>query len=144
MSYMYRSKPENLRFQPIPPFIFPLQSLPELNLRLIIGKYFLSFFMLFTQKIIYFSLNSFVFPNLANKTQNIIANFRGKILLSKERVGGLLLEKYTTLIQSFKKSVRECDLYRNFSCRTFYEYLIRYETLCLLMSFTNLCGKDKI
>ena len=59
--------------------------------------------MLFTQKIIYFSLNSFVFPNLANKTQNIIANFRGKILFSKERVGGLFLEKYTTLIQSLKK-----------------------------------------
>ena len=27
MSYMYCSKPEILRFQPIPPFIFPLQSL---------------------------------------------------------------------------------------------------------------------
>ena len=26
MSYMYRSKPETLRFQSIPPFIFPLQS----------------------------------------------------------------------------------------------------------------------
>ena len=25
--YMYRSTPENLRFHPIPPFIFPLQSL---------------------------------------------------------------------------------------------------------------------
>ena len=27
MSYRYRSKPENLRFHSIPPFIFPLQSL---------------------------------------------------------------------------------------------------------------------
>ena len=27
MSYMDRSKPEILRFQPIPPFIFPLQSI---------------------------------------------------------------------------------------------------------------------
>ena len=29
MSYMYRSKPEILRFQPIPPFIFHLQSLKD-------------------------------------------------------------------------------------------------------------------
>ena len=28
MTYRYRLKPETLRFQPIPPFIFPLQSLP--------------------------------------------------------------------------------------------------------------------
>ena len=30
MSCMYRSKPEILRFQPIPPFIFPAQSLLKL------------------------------------------------------------------------------------------------------------------
>ena len=35
-TYMYRSKPEILRFQPIPPFIFPLQFLlNKLNFRFV-------------------------------------------------------------------------------------------------------------